>query len=124
MNFDRNTIFGFIALAVLFIAYFFYNSKGQQEILAEKQRQDSIAKANQPKPDTIAQKRDSALLDSQDRVVSSGNYGQYLNGAETITPVQTDIVTIGFSNKGGQPRFVELKNFKDPHGKKCTDGSN
>lgn len=117
MNFDRNTIIGFIALAVLFIAYFFYNSKGQQEILAERQRQDSIAKANQPKPDTVAQKRDSALLDSQNRVSSSGNYGQYLNGAEVIVPVESDIVKIGFSNKGGQPRWVELKNFKGPDGK-------
>lgn len=117
MNFDRNTIIGFIALAVLFIAYFFYNSKGQQEILAEKQRQDSLARASQPKPDTIAQKRDSALLDSQNRVASGGNYGQYLNGAEAIIPVETDIVTIGFSNKGGQPRYVELKNFKDQNGK-------
>jgi YidC/Oxa1 family membrane protein insertase len=117
MNFDRNTIIGFIALAVLFIAYFFYNSKGQQEILAEKQRQDSLARASQPKPDTIAQKRDSTLLDSQNRVVSGGNYGQFLNGTETITPVETDIVKIGFSNKGGQPRWVELKNFKDPDGR-------
>jgi len=38
MNFDRNTVFGFIALAVLFLAYFFYNSRGQQQMLAEKAR--------------------------------------------------------------------------------------
>jgi YidC/Oxa1 family membrane protein insertase len=117
MNFDRNTIIGFIALAVLFMAYFFYNSRGEQQrqqILAEKQRQDSLAKASQPKPDIAIQKRDSVLLDSQGRVASAGNYGQYLNGAETVTIVKTDIVNIGFSNKGGQPKWVELKNFKGP----------
>ena len=59
MNFDRNTVIGFIALAVLFLAYFFYNSRDQQRMMLEQQRRDSIAKANQPKPDTIARKRDS-----------------------------------------------------------------
>ena len=114
MNFDRNTVIGFIALAVLFMAYFFYNTKGQQQMLAEKARQDSIAKANQPKQDTISQKRDSAIIDSQNRLASGGNYSQYLNGSEKIVPVETDIVKIGFSNKGGQPKWIELKKFKAP----------
>ena len=112
MNFDRNTVFGFIALAVLFLAYFFYNSRGQQQMLAEKARQDSIARANQPKPDTISQKRDSVLIDSQNRVMSGGDYGQYTAGTEQITKVVTGLVTIGFTNKGGQPKWIELKNFK------------
>ena len=30
MNFDRNTIIGFIVLAVLFVGYFFYTTKEQQ----------------------------------------------------------------------------------------------
>src|SRR5215207_9654153 len=85
MNFDRNTVFGFIALAVLFLGYFFYNNRGQQQMLAEKARQDSIARANQPESDTISQKRDSSLIDSQNRVTS-----------------------------GGHPKWVELKNFKAP----------
>ena len=114
MNFDRNTVFGFIALAVLFLAYFFYNSRGQQQMLAEKARQDSIARANQPKPDTISQKRDSALIDSQNRVASGGDYGQYTTGTEQTTKVETALVTIVFSNKGGQPKWIELKNFKAP----------
>ena len=114
MNFDRNTVFGFIALAVLFLAYFFYNSRGQQQMLAEKARQDSIARANQPKPDTLSQKRDSVLIDSQNRVMSGGDYGQYTAGTEQITKVVTGLVTIGFTNKGGQPKWIELKNFKAP----------
>src|SRR5215208_6725534 len=114
MNFDRNTVFGFIALAVLFLGYFFYNSRGQQQMLAEKARQDSIARANQPKPDTISQKRDSALIDSQNRITSGGDYGQYTTGTEQIFKVETGLVTIGFTNKGGQPKWVELKKFKAP----------
>lgn len=117
MNFDRNTIIGFIALALLFIGYFFYNTRGQQQMLAEKARQDSIAKANQPKADSSALKKQAASNDSLNRITSGGEYGQYLDGAEQVVPVHTDVLTIGFSNKGGQPRWVELKNFKGPDGK-------
>ena len=114
MNFDRNTVIGFIALAVLFLAYFFYNSRDQQRMMLEQQRRDSITKASQPRADTIARKRDSVQIDSQNRVASAGNYGQFTNGSEQIIPVETDLVRIGFTNKGGQPKYVELKNFKGP----------
>ena len=114
MNFDRNTVIGFIALAVLFLAYFFYNSRDQQRMMLEKQRQDSIARVNQPKPDTLARKTDSLLIDSQNRVASAGNYSQYTSGSEQIIPVETDLVIVGFTNKGGQPKWIELKNFKGP----------
>ena len=114
MNFDRNTVIGFIALAVLFLAYFFYNSRDQQRMMLEKQRQDSIARVNQPKPDTIARKTDSLLIDSQNRAASGGNYRQHTSGSEQIIPVETDLVIVGFTNKGGQPKWIELKNFKGP----------
>ena len=114
MNLDRNTVIGFIALAILFLGYFYYNSRGQQQMLAEKARQDSIARASQPKPDTIAQKRDSALIDSQNRITAAGDYSQFTSGAEQITKVETGILSIVFTNKGGQPKSVELKKFKGP----------
>ena len=118
MNFDRNTVIGFIALAVLFLAYFFYNSRDQQRMMLEQQRRDSITKASQPRADTIARKRDSVHIDSQNRVASAGNFGQFTNGTEQIIPVETDLVKIGFTNKGGQPKYVELKNFKGPDSNK------
>ena len=114
MNFDRNTIIGFVALAVLFLAYFFYNSKDQQRVMLERQRQDSIARANQPKPDTAKLRADSIKLDSQNKLAAAGGYSGYATGTELIIPVETDLVRIGFTNKGGQPRWIELKNFKGP----------
>ena len=36
MNLDRNTVIGFIVLALLFVGYFFYNSKEQQVISKNK----------------------------------------------------------------------------------------
>lgn len=114
MNFDRNTVIGFIALAALFIAYFFYNSQDQQRVLRERARVDSIAKANAPKPDPVAQRNDSIRLDSQNKAVSAGALITALNGTEQTTSIENDVIRIVFTNKGGQPKSVELKKFKGP----------
>ena len=57
MKFDRNTVLGFLLLAALFIGYFIYTNKGQQAALKaraeEKRREDSIARANAPKIDSL-----------------------------------------------------------------------
>ncbi|HZF63650.1 MAG TPA: membrane protein insertase YidC [Chitinophagaceae bacterium] len=116
MNFDRNTVIGFIALAILFVAYFFYNSQDQQRMLRERSRQDSIAKANRPVVDTMALRNDSLRLDSQNKQMAAGEFMNALNGAEQVTPVENEVVRILFTNKGGQPKAVELKNFKGPQG--------
>ncbi|WP_066402554.1 hypothetical protein [Flavisolibacter tropicus] len=50
MNFDRNTVIGFVVLAVLFFGYFFYTSKEQQAYQKEKARLDSIELLKHPKP--------------------------------------------------------------------------
>ena len=114
MNLDRNTIFGFIALAILFLGYFFYNSKDQQRALAERARQDSIATANKPLPDTARILRDSVFLDSQKRVTSAGDYAQFTNGTEQEIRVENEVANFFFTNKGAQLKRVELKHFKGP----------
>jgi YidC/Oxa1 family membrane protein insertase len=52
MKTDKNTVIGFVLLAVLFFVYFWYTSKQQNEIAAYKQKfDDSVAmvKANAEK---------------------------------------------------------------------------
>src|SRR5215217_3281031 len=114
MNFDRNTIIGFIVLAVLFVGYFFYTTKEQQAYQREKAKQDSIRLASQPKPDTLTQRRDSLAADSVARVSTAGGFGNALAGTEQLTQVITNFLKITFSNKGGQPKTIELLGFKGP----------
>src|SRR5215203_3175446 len=80
MKFDRNTVIGFVILAVLFFGYFWFNSQEQNKQLAwkkeqdrikfvqdsTKRRTDSIAIANRPKkidtattPAVVATAKDS-----------------------------------------------------------------
>jgi YidC/Oxa1 family membrane protein insertase len=115
MNFDRNTVIGFVALAILFFGYFYFINKEQA---ANRQKQaiaDSVAKAQKPKPiiDTIAQKRISAANDSVARVSAAGQYQKAVLGTEQEIVVENELLKIGFSNKGGQPKWVELKKFKN-----------
>lgn len=114
MNFDRNTIIGFIALAILFIGYFFYTSKEQRAFQRQKARQDSIANANRPKIDTIARQVDSLRADSLRETAAGAGFFGTAKGNEQITEVENEVLKIGFSSKGAQPRWVELKGFKGP----------
>ncbi|HEY8389249.1 MAG TPA: membrane protein insertase YidC [Parasegetibacter sp.] len=110
---DRNTVIGFILLAVLFFGYFFYNRQDQLAAQMERARMDSIARANQPvisESDTASVKitpvgADSATADS----VSNAFAGVY--GTEEVLVLENDVLRISFTNKGGQPKMVELKSF-------------
>ncbi|MGZ5221636.1 MAG: membrane protein insertase YidC, partial [Chitinophagaceae bacterium] len=113
MNFDRNTVIGFIVLAALFFGYFFYNNKEQAAFKKEQARIDSIASAGKPKPDTLALKIDSARADTIDKIAKAGNFQNAAIGTEQLVEVNTDLFRIVFTNKGGQPKWIELKKFKN-----------
>ena len=74
MNFDRNTIMGFLVLALLFVGYFWWTSKEQANMRKERARQDSIANLNKPKVDTAALKLQNAKNDSIARIKSGGGF--------------------------------------------------
>lgn len=119
---DRNTVIGFALLAFLFIGYFYYTQQGQA--VREKQRlhiEDSLSKI-QPKTDTAllsAKPADtSASSSAASTTVSSLSSGLQQDSAlteETIT-IENNLAKYTFTNKGGQPKLVELKNFNTAKG--------
>src|SRR5215213_5561498 len=113
MNFDRNTIIGFVVLALLFFGYFYFNNQQQIGYQKQKARQDSIAKANKPQTNTVTQKKDSIGIDSVHKTVA-GDFQQFGTGPEQTTEVSNEVLKVVFTNKGGQPKLVELKKFKAP----------
>ena len=68
MNFDRNTVLGFVVLALLFAGYFWYTSTEQAAYRKEQARIDSINNANKPKQDTVIVRNDSVRIDSPGKV--------------------------------------------------------
>ena len=114
MNFDRNTVIGFVVLALLFGGYFWWNSKEQAAVRAERARQDSIARANAPKPDTAALKNESAKNDSIAKAKMAGGFQRAIIDTERTVVIDNNVLGITFSSKGGQPKEIKLKKFNGP----------
>lgn len=103
---DRNTVIGFVLLAGLLFVYLFISTKNSKELEVQKQRAlDSIAAVN-AKNDSVALANDTTRFKGLD----STGVGQMPLTEET-TVVSNDLMEITFSNKGGQPRAVKLKNY-------------
>jgi YidC/Oxa1 family membrane protein insertase len=103
---DRNTVIGFVLLAVLLFLYLFLSTKNSQELQRDKQvREDSIAAIKRTQ-DSIAIANDTThhVTVKDTNVISSV--------AEQSFVVENDVFRVTFSNKGGQPHRVELKNYK------------
>jgi YidC/Oxa1 family membrane protein insertase len=114
MKLDRNSVIGFVLLALLFFGYFYFTRQGQIELeVKQKQIRDSLARI-QPPADPVARLTDSLKADTLNRVASAGQFNNASFASEEITVMENELVSIGFSNKGGQPAYVELKNYLSP----------
>src|SRR3954465_7711275 len=116
MKADKNTIIGFVLLGILFFVYFWYTGKQQSAIQAsEKRAQDSIAAVNAAKAKAIdpnIARLDSLHRDSLMRLAQAGNFDSAAIGNEQTTVVENNLMRVTFSNKGGEIKSVQLKNFK------------
>jgi YidC/Oxa1 family membrane protein insertase len=111
MNFDRNTIIGFVLLGLLFIGFFWTTSRQRREYEAQQKIvQDSIerVKARQV---AVARLQDTAKVRVSQGDTTSG-FNKALGGTEQKITMENELMKIVFSNKGGQPAEVELKQFK------------
>ena len=117
MKFDRNTVIGFAVLAVLFIGFFYYSNQAQLAASKNRAREqavrDSTILANAPKRDTVALQQAEAKRDS---VVSNNIAGQFPSASsapEQLVYTENEVFKIAFTTKGGQPKSIELKKFKN-----------
>jgi YidC/Oxa1 family membrane protein insertase len=115
MKFDRNTLLGFGILAVLFAGYFYFTTKQQNEYRAknkvaaeiQKVHDDSLAKLNKPKDDSIQHYQDSIAAITKTALFKSSG-----DTTEKTLMVENDLLKVTFTNKGGQVQKVELKKYK------------
>ncbi len=112
MGMDRNTVIGFVLIGMLLIGMFYFNSKDNQTYLAAQKRiADSVAKTKPP-VDTLAIMKDSVNAEVLRKVQSAGVFQDSVNESEQLSVVENEVLKISFSNKGGQPKMVELKKYK------------
>lgn len=119
MKFDRNTVTGIILLAVLFFGMFWFNSKEQNKYLAYKKEQDRIAfvkDSTKRAQDSIERFKNPPQQPAQPvpTAADSTGFQSQLHGSEATETAENRFLRITFTNKGGMPKMVELKNYKGP----------
>lgn len=102
---DRNSVIGFILLAVLLFLYLYLSTKSSQELQKQElAKQDSIARVHRILDST------RIANDTTSRVSLDSNIAAPVS--EQLLTVENEVLKVVFSNKGGQPESVELKNYK------------
>lgn len=118
MNFDRNTVIGYLILAVLFFALFYSINQNQLADNKSKARErfiaDSIANANRPKVDPTVLRADTLRADSLNRLASAGYFSTAVSGEPKVITLSNALMTVSFTTKGGQVAEVKLSGF-DQH---------
>ena len=113
MKFDRNTVLGFVILALLFIGYFWTTSREQaanrKKIEREKFVTDSIART---RVDTIAVKQDSIKIEKEKTLANTGVFNNAADSIEHLVSIENDLIKVTLTNKGGQVKIVELKKYR------------
>ncbi len=116
MKTDNNTVIGFVLIGILFIGYFLFSNQQQQAILQERRRtEDSLARVKPltpPTADPAIARIDSLKRDSLNNLAAAGNFQSAANGSEQLTVVDNGLIKLTFTNKGAQPKSVELKQYK------------
>ncbi len=101
---DRNTVIGFVLLAGLLFVYLFLSTKGTQELQRQQlAKEDSIARV---------QRIADSIRIANDTAVRLGGDSLMLPVVEELFTVENEVFKIVFTNKGGQPASVELKEYK------------
>jgi YidC/Oxa1 family membrane protein insertase len=123
MKFEKNSVIGMVLLVILLVAYFFYTRQAQIQLeVKQKQINDSLASIIPITKDTIAF---SAIKDSAAPAMAiEGSFQQMGVGKESLSTIENDLVSITFSNKGGQPRSIQLKKYLSGDSSKVVLSSN
>jgi len=110
MKFEKNSVIGVVLLALLFIGYFYFTRVGQLELEAKQKRvADSLAALQPAVKDTqlAVSTADTAALVKG----TPGSFSPVGQINETFTTLENKLVKVVFSNKGGRPVSVELKQY-------------
>lgn len=98
---DKNTIIGTVLLVALLLGYIWYANRQQGELAKQRLHiQDSIAQIQAKNLDTAVARLDSLKADTLTRLNHGGDFVRSVNGSETLTTLENDLVRITFSNRG------------------------
>ncbi|MDR2885738.1 MAG: membrane protein insertase YidC [Rikenellaceae bacterium] len=123
---DKNTITGLIVIGAILFGFSWYSSRQQKQAMAEKQRADSIYRANNPEPAALdstimaanveLQEARAAVQAARADSVMEGQLGPMLfaaqKGTEEFFTLENEKIRVTLSTRGGRVAAVELKEYK------------
>jgi YidC/Oxa1 family membrane protein insertase len=119
---DKNTIIGFVLIALIFVGFSQLNKKSATEIAAEKRYNDSIALVQQIQEQAASvptQTKESLSNDSVSSTDSTSNgnaFGEFSAsavGKEKFYTLENELIKLTLSSKGGRVYSVQLKNYRN-----------
>ena len=114
---DKNTIFGFVLIAVIVLGYMQITKPSEKEIVAQKRYNDSIALVQQSKAHVAVKTISETVSDSvaaNDTTNNSGAFGDFSvasKGEEKFYTLENELVKITLGSKGGRIYSVQLKKY-------------
>lgn len=121
---DKNTIYGFVLIALILVGFSVLNRPNEQELAKQKRFNDSIALVEQSKLDAVAAQKKSVTdvkpdslsnTDSTSVAQSKDAYGAFsvaASGEEKFYILENELVKLKISNKGGRIYSAQLKNYQ------------
>lgn len=125
---DKNTIFGFVLIALILIGFSIMNRPSEEEIAQQRRYNDSIALVQQQRIEAEKAAGDlnnvamTANVDLNDSAAvemiadAFGDFGVAAFGEEQFYTIENDLVKIVLTNKGGRIYSAELKEYKTHDG--------
>lgn len=121
-NMDKNTIIGFVLIALILVGFSVMNSPSKEELARQQRVNDSIAMVEQAKQQQVQQleqQKSVALTDTAKNVSDStaltdvfGPFDVAAKGSKEIVTLENEVVKLSFSTLGGRIVSAELKNYK------------
>ena len=117
---NRDTIIGFVLIALVLIGFSWWSQPSQEEIDAYQRQQDSIAAVERDKEmkQKMAEAERQAEADSVAKNDTTALFHAALNGTAKDIVLKNKKVELTLSTKGGTLTKAVIKNFEDKDGNK------
>lgn len=117
---DKNTIYGFVLIALILVGFSVLNKPNEAELAQQKRQNDSIAIVEQAKLDkaallektTLVTKNDSTIVPDSVNNDAFGDFSASNKGEEKFISIENELLKLTISNKGGRIFGAQLKKYQ------------
>ena len=115
---DKNTITGFVLIALLLVGFSFLSRPDQEQLDAQKRYYDSIAVVQEQQREALEAKTAAALANEKETIAqdSAALFFHAVNGKETYPTIENNLSKITFNTLGGRVYSAMLKDYNGQDG--------